>query len=144
MRVGAFRLAEAAHDREAPDVALTSSASRPHDYCRPALAALRSASQRVPHTDRDRARPTVVSMRAGLMRRVPNASNPARDPEAALVSFLAGVPDAPPIRDGRRVGPVLGRIEMPDRVRVPVAPGLTLVGDAALATDPLSSSRWRS
>jgi len=88
--------------------------------------------------------PTVVSMRAGLMRRVPNASNPAHDPEAALVSFLAGVPDAPPIRDGRRVGPVLGRIEMPDRVRVPVVPGLAHVGDAALATDSLSSSRWRS
>ena len=32
---------------------------------------------------------------------------------------------------------VLGKIEMPNRVRVPTAPGLALTGDAALATDPL-------
>lgn len=60
-----------------------------------------------------------------------------RDPEAALVSFVAGVPDAPPVREARRVSPVLGKIEMPNRVRVPTAPGLALIGDAALATDPL-------
>ena len=60
-----------------------------------------------------------------------------RDPEGALVDFVAGVPDPPPIRDGRIVGPVLGKLEMPNRVRVPSAPGLALVGDAALATDPL-------
>jgi len=60
-----------------------------------------------------------------------------RDPGEALVSLVASVPDAPPIRAARRVGPVLGKIEMPNRVRVPIAPGLALVGDAALATDPL-------
>jgi flavin-dependent dehydrogenase len=60
-----------------------------------------------------------------------------RDPETALVSFLAGVPDPPPIHEARRVGPVLGKIEMPNRVRTPIAPGLALIGDAALATDPL-------
>lgn len=60
-----------------------------------------------------------------------------RDPEAALVTFLANLPGAPPIRAGRRTGPVVGKIEMPNRVRVPSAPGLALVGDAALATDPL-------
>jgi 2-polyprenyl-6-methoxyphenol hydroxylase-like FAD-dependent oxidoreductase len=59
------------------------------------------------------------------------------DPEAALVSFLAGLPEGPPIGSARRVSPVLGKIEMPNRVRGPVAPGLALVGDAALATDPL-------
>lgn len=60
-----------------------------------------------------------------------------RDPEAALVSFVAGVPEAPPIQVSQRVGPVLGKIEMPNKVRVPTAPGLALVGDAALAVDPL-------
>ena len=60
-----------------------------------------------------------------------------RDPEASLVSHVAAVPDAPPIREGRRVGPVIGKIEMPNRVRGPIAPGLALIGDAALATDPL-------
>jgi flavin-dependent dehydrogenase len=60
-----------------------------------------------------------------------------RDPEDALVSFLSGIPDAPPIQVSRRVDPVQGKIEMPNKVRVPVAPGLALVGDAAMAVDPL-------
>ncbi|HEX3733894.1 MAG TPA: NAD(P)/FAD-dependent oxidoreductase [Solirubrobacterales bacterium] len=60
-----------------------------------------------------------------------------RDPIAALVELVGNVPDAPPIRAGRHVGPVLGKLEMPNRVRGPVAPGLALAGDAALATDPL-------
>jgi 2-polyprenyl-6-methoxyphenol hydroxylase-like FAD-dependent oxidoreductase len=60
-----------------------------------------------------------------------------RDPAEALVSTIAGIPDAPPIRSARLASPVLGKIEMPNRVRGPVAPGLALVGDAALATDPL-------
>lgn len=60
-----------------------------------------------------------------------------RDPEAALVSFLADLPDAPPIRSGRLVEPVTGRIDMTNLERAPVAPGLGLVGDAALAIDPL-------
>jgi menaquinone-9 beta-reductase len=59
------------------------------------------------------------------------------DPEAALVKLLSDVPDAPPIREGRAVGPVMGKIEMPNRMRRPVQPGLALIGDAALATDPL-------
>ena len=60
-----------------------------------------------------------------------------RDPEGALISFVGDVPEAPPIRVSRLVSPVLGKIEMPNKVRVPVAPGLALVGDAALAVDPL-------
>ena len=60
-----------------------------------------------------------------------------RDPGGALVSFISDVPDAPPIREGRLVGSVMGKIEMTNRMRKPVAPGLALVGDAALATDPL-------
>lgn len=60
-----------------------------------------------------------------------------KDPGQALVSFLSDVPDAPPIRDGRIVGSVMGKVDMTNRMRRPVAPGLALVGDAALATDPL-------
>jgi flavin-dependent dehydrogenase len=60
-----------------------------------------------------------------------------QDPERALVEHVAGVPDPPPIRESRLAAPVMGKIEMPNRVRGPVAPGLALVGDAALATDPL-------
>ena len=60
-----------------------------------------------------------------------------RDPEGALVDYLSLVPDAPPIRESRAVEPVLGKIDMTNRVRRPVAPGLALIGDAALAADPL-------
>jgi 2-polyprenyl-6-methoxyphenol hydroxylase-like FAD-dependent oxidoreductase len=60
-----------------------------------------------------------------------------QDPEGALVKFLADVPEAPPIREGHRVGPVLGKVDMTNRMRRPTAPGLALIGDAALAADPL-------
>ncbi len=60
-----------------------------------------------------------------------------RDPEAALIAFVGDVPDAPPIRASKLVGQVLGKLDMPNRVRTVSAPGLALVGDAALATDPL-------
>lgn len=60
-----------------------------------------------------------------------------RDPLGALVSFLSDQPEPPPIRDGEPVGQVMGKLDMENRVRRPVAPGLALVGDAALAIDPL-------
>jgi flavin-dependent dehydrogenase len=60
-----------------------------------------------------------------------------KDPERALVDHVAGVPEPPPIRESRCVAPVIGKIEMPNRIRGPVAPGLALIGDAALATEPL-------
>jgi 2-polyprenyl-6-methoxyphenol hydroxylase-like FAD-dependent oxidoreductase len=60
-----------------------------------------------------------------------------QDPEGALVRFLADVPEPPPIRDSRVIEPVVGKIDMTNRMRKPVAGGLALIGDAALATDPL-------
>jgi 2-polyprenyl-6-methoxyphenol hydroxylase-like FAD-dependent oxidoreductase len=60
-----------------------------------------------------------------------------RDPETALVEYVASVPDAPPIRESRLVSPVMGKLDMTNRLRRPTAPGLALVGDAALAIDPL-------
>jgi menaquinone-9 beta-reductase len=60
-----------------------------------------------------------------------------RAPETALVNYVADFPDAPPIRSARLVSDVIGKIEMPNRVRELSAPGLAMVGDAALATDPL-------
>lgn len=59
------------------------------------------------------------------------------DPERALVEHVAAVPEPPPIRESRCVAPVIGKIEMPNRIRGPIAPGLALIGDAALATDPI-------
>jgi len=60
-----------------------------------------------------------------------------RDPEGALVDFLSLAPDPPPIRAGQAVGTVFGKIDMTSRLRRPTAAGLALVGDAALAADPL-------
>jgi len=60
-----------------------------------------------------------------------------RDPGAALTSFIADVPEPPPIRVSRLASGVIGKIEMPNRVRNPILPGLALAGDAALAVDPL-------
>jgi 2-polyprenyl-6-methoxyphenol hydroxylase-like FAD-dependent oxidoreductase len=60
-----------------------------------------------------------------------------RDPEGALAFFVAGIPEAPPIAVSKLASPVLGKIEMPNKVRVPTAPGLALIGDAAQAVDPL-------
>jgi 2-polyprenyl-6-methoxyphenol hydroxylase-like FAD-dependent oxidoreductase len=60
-----------------------------------------------------------------------------RDPTAALIAFVADLPDAPPILASTQVGPTIGKLEMPNVMRAPTAPGLALVGDAAFATDPL-------
>jgi 2-polyprenyl-6-methoxyphenol hydroxylase-like FAD-dependent oxidoreductase len=59
------------------------------------------------------------------------------DLDGSLRSFMADLPEAPPILDSRRVSPILGKLEMPNIVHKPVGPGLALIGDAALATDPL-------
>jgi 2-polyprenyl-6-methoxyphenol hydroxylase-like FAD-dependent oxidoreductase len=59
------------------------------------------------------------------------------DPMSALVSFIEELPEAPPIRAGRPVGPIMGKLDMTNRVSAPASPGLALVGDAAQATDPL-------
>ena len=60
-----------------------------------------------------------------------------RDPMTALVSHIEALPETPPIREGRPVGPILGKIDMTNRTSAPATPGLALVGDAALAIDPL-------
>ncbi|HEX6454999.1 MAG TPA: NAD(P)/FAD-dependent oxidoreductase [Solirubrobacterales bacterium] len=70
----------------------------------------------------------------GTMDRLPEFK---ADPSAALVRFISDIPEAPPIKQGRLVEPVLGKIDMTNRQRGPVAPGLALIGDAALAVDPL-------
>ena len=59
------------------------------------------------------------------------------DPAAALVEFVSSVPDAPPIADSRRVGPAQGKLDMTNVAHEPTASGLALIGDAALAIDPL-------
>jgi flavin-dependent dehydrogenase len=59
------------------------------------------------------------------------------DLPGALERMVAGVPEAPPIAASRRVSPVFGKVDLTNRMRRPTGPGLALVGDAALATDPI-------
>jgi flavin-dependent dehydrogenase len=48
-----------------------------------------------------------------------------------------GLPNAPPLKKGERVSAFMGMIEIPNKIRKAFNPGLALVGDAALAIDPL-------
>ncbi|HWH20071.1 MAG TPA: NAD(P)/FAD-dependent oxidoreductase, partial [Solirubrobacterales bacterium] len=60
------------------------------------------------------------------------------DPGAALIDFFESAPETPSLRGARLDDRgVLGKIDMTNRMRVPTAPGLALIGDAALAIDPL-------
>jgi menaquinone-9 beta-reductase len=59
------------------------------------------------------------------------------DPAKALVEFIAAIPDAPPIRASRLIEQIQGKLDMTNVAHTPTAPGLALVGDAALAIDPL-------
>src|SRR5439155_22671716 len=60
-----------------------------------------------------------------------------KDPAKALVAFLEGVPDPPPIGASRLIQSPQGKLDMTNVAHAPTAPGLALVGDAALAIDPL-------
>ncbi|HEX6458117.1 MAG TPA: NAD(P)/FAD-dependent oxidoreductase [Thermoleophilaceae bacterium] len=59
------------------------------------------------------------------------------DPEQAMARVFETLPDGPRLDPEKRVSNVLGKIDMPNTVRRPTQPGLALVGDAALAADPL-------
>jgi menaquinone-9 beta-reductase len=59
------------------------------------------------------------------------------DPGKALVEFIASVPDAPPIEASRMVSAPEGKLDMTNVTHARTAPGLALVGDAAMAIDPL-------
>src|SRR3954469_2092130 len=60
-----------------------------------------------------------------------------RDLDGAFTAFMADLPDPPPFLASRKIGPMVGKIDMPNVWRDPARDGLALIGDAALATDPL-------
>jgi 2-polyprenyl-6-methoxyphenol hydroxylase-like FAD-dependent oxidoreductase len=60
------------------------------------------------------------------------------DPQRAMVDLFETLPEGPSLGSARLVEPgVLGKLDMTNRMRTTTAPGLALIGDAALATDPL-------
>jgi menaquinone-9 beta-reductase len=60
-----------------------------------------------------------------------------RDVEANFEASFQGLPRAPDLTAGERVSKVLGKLEMPNKMRPAGRPGLAFVGDAAIAADPL-------
>jgi len=75
------------------------------------------------------------------------------DPEHAMARVFETLPDGPRVDPEKRVSKVLGNLEIPPVVRTTTQPGLALVGDAAIAADPLygvgcgwafQSSEWLS
>jgi menaquinone-9 beta-reductase len=60
-----------------------------------------------------------------------------RDPEAALKAYIAALPEAPPIEISRQVGPTIGSLDIPIIEHDSTSNGVALVGDAALAADPM-------
>ncbi|MFB7371915.1 NAD(P)/FAD-dependent oxidoreductase [Streptomyces sp. NPDC056222] len=59
------------------------------------------------------------------------------DLEGSFLEFVRGLPDAPPIDSAERVSKIVGAVNYPLHSRKPTAPGLALIGDAALTGDPL-------
>ncbi len=59
------------------------------------------------------------------------------DLEGAYMRFMAGLPDAPDLSSAQRESKLLGKLELPNAERPAARPGVALVGDAALASDPL-------
>jgi 2-polyprenyl-6-methoxyphenol hydroxylase-like FAD-dependent oxidoreductase len=61
-----------------------------------------------------------------------------RDLPAAFGEFVAAMPNPPPIAAARLRSPLFGKISMPNVSHRAAGNGVALVGDAALAVDPLA------
>jgi len=64
----------------------------------------------------------------------------AEDPEENFVAVFDHLPGAPDLRSAKRVGPVRTMVNMHNTTRTAVQKGVALVGDAAMAVDPLSAA----
>ncbi|MFB6810700.1 NAD(P)/FAD-dependent oxidoreductase [Streptomyces sp. NPDC056387] len=74
-----------------------------------------------------------------------------QDLEGSFLSFVRALPEAPPIDSAERITKIIGSVNYPLVSRRPTAPGIALIGDAALTGDPLwgvgcgwalESARW--
>ncbi|MCX5389020.1 NAD(P)/FAD-dependent oxidoreductase [Streptomyces sp. NBC_00094] len=59
------------------------------------------------------------------------------DLEGSFLDFVRALPEAPPIDSAERVSKIIGMVDYPLHSRKPTAPGVALLGDAALTGDPL-------
>lgn len=59
------------------------------------------------------------------------------DVEGACLRMIETLPGAPPVDQLELAGPIVGRVDMTNIWRSPIARGVALIGDAALSIDPL-------
>ncbi|MFK0259448.1 NAD(P)/FAD-dependent oxidoreductase [Streptomyces sp. NPDC090445] len=59
------------------------------------------------------------------------------DLEGSFLAFVRALPEAPPIDSAERITKITGMVDHPLHSRRPIAPGVALIGDAALTGDPL-------
>ncbi|MEU6863504.1 NAD(P)/FAD-dependent oxidoreductase [Streptomyces sp. NPDC046876] len=59
------------------------------------------------------------------------------DLEGSFLAFVRALPEAPPIDSAERITKIIGAVNYPLHSRRPTAPGVALIGDAALTGDPL-------
>lgn len=59
------------------------------------------------------------------------------DPHGSLERVFEGLPEAPSLAGSRRVSKLIGKLDMTNTSRPAASPGLALIGDAAMASDPL-------
>ncbi|MEJ8641716.1 hypothetical protein WKI68_10025 [Streptomyces sp. MS1.HAVA.3] len=59
------------------------------------------------------------------------------DLEGSFAALVRALPEAPPIDSAERITKIIGLVDYPLHSRKPTAPGLALIGDAALTGDPL-------
>lgn len=74
-----------------------------------------------------------------------------KDLEGSFSALVRALPEAPPIDSAERITKIIGTVDHPLHSRRPIAPGIALIGDAALTGDPLwgvgcgwalQSARW--
>jgi menaquinone-9 beta-reductase len=61
------------------------------------------------------------------------------DPERALRRFIEALPDAPAIGNGRLAEKMIGKLDLTNEVRAATGDRVALIGDAALAHDPVAA-----
>ncbi|WP_019883857.1 NAD(P)/FAD-dependent oxidoreductase [Streptomyces purpureus] len=59
------------------------------------------------------------------------------DLEGSFAAFVRALPEAPPVDSAERITKITGLVNYPLHSRKPTAPGVALIGDAALTSDPL-------
>jgi len=60
-----------------------------------------------------------------------------RDLQGSFYRLIGALPDAPALGRAKRVSSFFGMLDMPNRSRRPAKPGLALIGDAAMTSDPV-------